>query len=43
MNWGGEIGVWEARQEAGVKMGEDRAVRMESRGQGRELGSRDRA
>lgn len=28
------MGGWEARQEAGVTVGEDRPMRMESRGQG---------
>lgn len=34
MTWRVEIGGWEAREEAGVRVGEDRAVGMESRGQG---------
>lgn len=38
MNWRGEAGGWEAREEAGVRVREDRAVGMGSRGLHRELG-----
>ena len=43
MNWRGETGGWEAKEKAGVRVGEERAVVMEIRRQGRELGTKDRA
>ena len=43
MNWRGETGGWEAKEKAGVRVGEERAEGMEIRRQGRELGTKDRA